>query len=273
MKDVFKIGIITLLLCVSAVLFQYLGYGNIDYFIMFLTFLGIGMTIFTFYKSALKKDYKLFTLLIAFVLMFFSFFIYKKNNDKKNYELMKSLIEVNKTLLNYKHVLNGLTVSYNLADSDKKYKSNYKFVDEYNNNIKSIQKEVRETHNVAVRMLSKYQLSNLSTDIVIEMKKYIEEFNQNKEKLDKLIDKYKIEKNKIEERKHKEEENIKNIKKKEEEEEKKRKEEEERKRKEEEENEKRKKEEEELKKSKKGRKNKKSKKEKVKKNKKNSFKI
>ena len=34
MKDVFKIGIITLLLCISGVLFQYLGYGGIDYFIM-----------------------------------------------------------------------------------------------------------------------------------------------------------------------------------------------------------------------------------------------
>ena len=89
MRDVFKIGIITLLLCISGVLFQYLGYGGIDYFIMFLTFLGIGMTIFTFYKSALKKDYKLFSLIITFVVMFFSFFIYKKNNDRKNYELMK----------------------------------------------------------------------------------------------------------------------------------------------------------------------------------------
>jgi len=236
MKDIFKVGIITLLLCISGVLFQYLGYGTIDYFIMFLTFLGIGMTVFTFYKSALKKDYKLFSILIVFILMFFSFFIYKKNNDRRNYELMKNLIEVNKTLLGYKNTLNRLHVNYNLSDSDKKYKSNFSFIDEYNNNIDSVLREVKGTHNVAVGMLSKYQLSNLSSNIIIEMKKYIEEFNQNKDKLENLIEKYKKDKNDIEKRKNDEENNIKNIKKKEkEEEERKKKEEEERKKKEEEE--------------------------------------
>ena len=226
MKDIFKIGIITLLLCISAVLFQYLGYGTIDYFIMFLVFLGIGMTIFTFYKSAVKKDYKLFTSIILFVIMFFSFFIYKKNNDRKNYKLMKQLIDVNRTLLDYKNKLGRLHVNYNLSDLSERFKLNFKFVDDYNNNIDLTLREIQETRNFAVGMLSKYQLSNLSTDVIFEMNKYIEDFNQNKEKLEKVIDKYKAERVDIEKRKNEEETNVKNIKQKEEEE-KKRKEKEE----------------------------------------------
>ena len=178
---------------------------------------------------------------------------------------MKNLIEVNKKLLGYKNTLNRLHVNYNLADSDKKYKSNFSFIDEYNNNIDSTLKEVKGTHNIAVGMLSKYQLSNLSSDIIIEMKKYIEEFNQNKDKLENLIERYKKDKNNIEKRKNDEENNIKDIKKKEEEEEKKKKEEEERMKKEDEE---RKKREEEEKISQKVKNNKNKKKEKNKKKKK-----
>ena len=243
MKDIFKVGIITLLLCISAVLFQYLGYGSIDYFIMFLVFLGIGMTIFTFYKSAVKKDYKLFTSIILFVIMFFSFFIYKKNNDRKNYKLMKQLIEINKNLLDYKNKLVRLHVNYNLSDLGERFKSNFKFVDDYNNNIDLTLKEIQRTRNFAVGMLSKYQLSNLSSDVIFEMTKYIEEFNQNKEKLEKVIDKYKTERADIEKRKNEEETNVKNIKEKEEEE-KKRKEKEEKEREEKEKEENKKKEEE-----------------------------
>ena len=268
MKDIFKVGIIALMLCASAVLFQYLGHGGIDYFIMFLTFLGIGVTIFTFYRSAIKKDYKLFSILIAFVLMFFSFFIYKKNRDRKNYELMKNLIEVNKNLLSYKNTLESLHVHYNLSDADKKYESNFKFIDEYNKNVELFSNELKETQKVAVGMLSKYELSNLSSDVCIEMRKYIEEFDQNKHKFEDLIENYKKDKKKVEEKKAEEEKNIENIKKKEEEEKKKREEEEKRIK---EEDERMKKEMEEKKKkveeekNKNGKKNKKSKKNKKKK--------
>ena len=245
MKDAFKLGIIALLLCFSAILFQFLGFSGIDFFIMFLTFLGIGMTIFTFYKSAIKKDYKLFSVLIAFVVMFFSFFVYKKTRDRRNHNLMQSLIGVNKTLLSYKNSINGLHVHYSLSDSDKKYESNFKFIDDFNNNIDLFSKELRETHSVAVGMLSKYQETNLSSDAVIGIKKYIEEFNNNKNKFENLIEKYKREKKNVENKKKEEEKNIENIKKREEED-RKRKEEEERKLKEEEER--KKKEEEERKK-------------------------
>ena len=229
MKNLLKIGIISLLLCSAVVLFSFLGYNNMDYFIIFLTCFGIGMSIFIFYKNAIKKDYKLFTITIVFIIMFFSFFAYKKSVDRKNAQLMKNLIEVNKTLLKYKYTLKGLSVDVDLNEKEKEYESNFNFVKDHNKKIDEYLNETNKSQKIAVSMLSKYQLSNLSSNIIIEMRKYIEEFNQSKDKLENYINDLKNNKKSIEEKKSTEINKVKDIIKKKEEEKKRQEEEEKRK--------------------------------------------
>lgn len=219
-KDIFKVTFLFFLISGGVILFQYLGTNKMDFLLIGLVSTLIFLVSFIFYESAIKKNKRLFLVLISLTLIYFALFAYKKFAIVEDKKLVTKLIEVTKNLREEKYNIEKLKIE---EDTKKKDNSNKdvsersKEIEEHNKKLSTEMDYVNDLYTENVKLLSEIKFKSVSKVTKIKIEKYINKYYSEEDSIKKnyndlkkenteLREKIKNDKKREEEAKKKEEE-------------------------------------------------------------------
>ena len=161
------------LILASVIIFQYIGSSKLDFFLIGLTSVIIGLVFFTFYESAIRKNKKLFIILLSLTVIFFSLFSYKKLMIAKDRKIVSNLINKTKELKNDEILFNKLIIEVKGKEDNNANKTNEKDPDvkKFNDLVNTNVKYIRDLIDENIRILSSIHNKQISGNDKIRIEK------------------------------------------------------------------------------------------------------
>lgn len=217
----FKVSFSFTLILVSVLTFQYIGSSKLDFFLIGLTSFIIGLVFFIFYESAIKKNKKLFIILLSLTSVFFLLFSYKKLMVAEDRKIIVDLISKTKSLKENEFLFGKLIIeakNKKVSDTNKPNDANNqdnssrtndedKKIKEFNDKVNADIRYIKSLIDENIKILSSIHNKQISSNDKIRIEKNLLKYNDIENTIKKKYDDLKKENAKIKDEMKKAEEN------------------------------------------------------------------